>query len=254
MKLIIIFLVLSFNVNVFAFDLRGFRATEVTVSADAHHFPYQVGISFHKGFSQYSWCSGSIIDNEWILTAAHCAADAINATVYLGITSGPTNEVIHTVANDDIVIHQDWDSAAGSNDISLIRIPYTSYSDVIQRVKLPSASSLLWNYNGDSAILSELSSSASTVSWTSVHVLPKRVCSRIHGVLMTYNTLCAEMLHRVSGCSSNSGGPLVLELNQVQIGINTFTDEDGCYQSNSAVFTRITDYLDWIDSHTGVSY
>jgi secreted trypsin-like serine protease len=53
----------------------------------------------------------------------------------------------------------------------------------------------------------------------------------------------------------DSGGPLVFPVDGVynQVGIVSFGAADGCELGYPAAFTRVSSYLSWIESNTGIS-
>jgi secreted trypsin-like serine protease len=54
----------------------------------------------------------------------------------------------------------------------------------------------------------------------------------------------------------DSGGPLVYLENDgryTEVGIVSFGSSAGCQRGYPAAFTRVTSYVDWIESNTGIS-
>ncbi|XP_061401173.1 serine protease 1-like [Musca vetustissima] len=231
-------------------------------TATVGQFPYQVGLSLKISAFSSAWCGGSLIGNNWVLTAAHCTDGISSVTVYLGATVRTSAEVTYTVSSSDIIIHSGWTANTLKNDISLIRIPAVSYTSRIQPVQIPAIASFYSSYVGDYAIASgwgRISDSATDVTnnlqWARMQIHPNTVCAKTYGSLVvTGSNICVATTGGISTCNGDSGGPLVLESSKIQIGLTSFGAAAGCAKGYPVAFTRLTSYLDWIKTNTGISY
>lgn len=110
--------------------------------AAAGQFPWQVAVQYRTSAGNY-FCGGSLIDPNWVLTAAHCAVgwvisyityslnnylvifvSAIEFTLYLGGITLSSSEVGRiTVTSSSAIIHENYSSSNLNNDIALVRLP-----------------------------------------------------------------------------------------------------------------------------------
>jgi len=88
-----------------------------------------------------------VIDEQWILTAAHCVRGSRPSQVY--VTSGAhdisrRDEGAQTIQAQSIIIHPQYNTRSLTNDFALIRLssPVT-YNDKVSPVCLPAAGASL---------------------------------------------------------------------------------------------------------------
>ncbi|KAH8302586.1 hypothetical protein KR044_008463, partial [Drosophila immigrans] len=198
-------------------------------------------------------------------SAMGCEVDA--PTVYTRITAylewimeEAGIESTISVTASSIIIHSGWNSSNLKNDISLLKINAVAYTSKIQPAKLPSIASSYSTYAGESVIASgwgrtsdSSSSVATNLQWARMTVITNTVCAATYGTsIVTASNVCVSTPNGVSTCNGDSGGPLVLESSKVQIGLTSFGAAAGCEKGYPAAFTRVTSYLDWIKSNTGI--
>ncbi|XP_064546279.1 serine protease 3-like [Drosophila montana] len=230
-------------------------------TATEGQFPYQVGLSF-SGSSGSWWCGGSIIDNQWVLTAAHCTSGASSVTIYYGALQRTNAKLTQTVSSSNFKQHTSYNSIVLSNDISLIQTPTVAFTAYINKIQLPAVASSYSTYAGEKATASgwgKTSDSATSVTnvlqYQTFDVVSVATCQATYGSLTASSkVICIATPNKSSTCNGDSGGPLVLESSGKLIGVTSFVSSSGCESGLPAGFTRVTSFLDWIKTNSGVSY
>lgn len=229
--------------------------------AIAHEFPWMAALMN----LQRQFCGGSLIDENHILTAAHCVAhmskyDVQNLRVRLGdhnIKDNDSQTVVKHVKR--VIRHKGFSSSTLWNDVAILTLDSkVEYSSTIQPICLAKGSQSYVNNIVTVAgwgTLREGGGQPNNLMKVDVKVWTNDECKRSYGSSapggITNHMLCASENNRDS-CSGDSGGPLFdcpyggpCE----QIGIVSWGI--GCAKAKyPGVYTRVTEMIPWIERIT----
>uniref|UniRef100_A0A8C2AX63 Zgc:123295 n=1 Tax=Cyprinus carpio TaxID=7962 RepID=A0A8C2AX63_CYPCA len=202
-------------------------------AATAGAWPWQVSLHITCD-GGLCYCGGSLINKDWVLSAAHCFQG------YESQSESNPNEVLRTAS---ATIHPNYNSLTHDNDIALLHLSSSvTFTDYIKPVCLAAAGSKF---------------AAGTDSWVTGWGHPKsssdlchsRDCYNAYGGGITSNMICAGLLNEggKDSCQGDSGGPLVTRNGSLWIQSGVVSFGDGCADRRyPGVYTRVSQYQGWI--------
>ena len=213
-------------------------------------FPYQVALQSWSLWSGYRFfCGGSIINENWVLTAGHCIrGQSIRG---LRIIVGATNQQDHQGNSfyvERAIVHEDYNSWTVENDIALLKTTHSmtgTSKDFSNTICLPKSNA---SFDGEAGVTgwgttSEEGTPSSDLMTTSINLLPDESCRAQYGdEYRPPGMICAGVLEGGRDtCQGDSGGPCAVKTPSgfIQVGITSFGR--GCARKNiPGVYTRVS--------------
>ncbi|XP_045319042.1 complement C1s subcomponent [Leopardus geoffroyi] len=233
--------------------------------ADIQNFPWQVFFSDPRA-------GGALIDEYWVLTAAHVVERNHNPGMYVGSTSVLRSDLTKTkmLTAERVIIHPGWELLDDpesrknfDNDIALVQLKEpVKMGPTVSPICLPGTSS---EYNpsvGDLGLISgwgrtEKKDHVRQLRGAKLPIAPLERCREVKGenlkldinaFVFTNNMICAGGQKGVDSCEGDSGGAFAVQIPSVETpkfyvaGLVSWGPQCGTY----GIYTRVKNYVDWI--------
>jgi secreted trypsin-like serine protease len=228
--------------------------------ANPNEYPWQA-LVLYDGYL----CGGSLIDTEWVLTAAHCVyngSTVYNPSVFnivLGehdLYNPDSTEQAKTV--DQVIPHPDYNDYSSDYDVALLHlsspatlnsavatIPLSDVADVEGELSTVTG----WGTTSYGGYIADV------LMEVQVPIVSNATCEAAYGSgSITESMLCAGYAEGgKDSCQGDSGGPLIIPDGNGgfnQAGVVSWGY--GCAEPNFyGVYARISTVKSWIDSYIG---
>uniref|UniRef100_A0A8C0TK12 Complement C1s n=2 Tax=Canis lupus familiaris TaxID=9615 RepID=A0A8C0TK12_CANLF len=233
--------------------------------AEIQNFPWQVFFSNPRA-------GGALIDEYWVLTAAHVVERNREPVMYVGSTSVVTSELTKAqmLTAERVIIHPDWEFLDDpetrknfNNDIALVQLKEpVKMGPNVSPICLPGTSS---EYDPPMGALGLISGWGRTkardhvimLRGASLPIVPLEKCREVKGknvkvdintYVFTNNMICAGGEKGVDSCEGDSGGAFALRVPNEETlkfyvaGLVSWGPQCGTY----GIYTRVKNYIDWI--------
>ncbi|XP_067306360.1 chymotrypsin B-like [Pseudorasbora parva] len=214
-------------------------------------WPWQVSIQRSNGDLL---CGGSLINNNWVLTAAHCKVQAGVNYVILGQNNrGSNNERIQVKQIAKVFNHPNYNKKIKyNNDVALLKLASSAQmSPHVSPICLPGSSASI--LPGTLCVTTgwgktETGMPSLILQQATLPIVSQNQCRQEFGQNRITDAMICAGASGASSCQGDSGGPLICKSSGVwyQVGIVSWGFES-CDVNVPIVYTRVPYFRKWID-------
>lgn len=236
---------------------------KITGGTDApiSDFPWQV--YFISGSQR---CGGTIISNEWIVTAAHCTkiekvpTPASDMFVVVGANNPRFNpNAGKTYSVSEVIVNEGFNDQTLLNDIALLRLSETiafanatpikliTADDVAAGAIVPGVMSVVTGWGLTNVNPNVLPTALQKVQ---LPIVSRAQASTVWNSIPASDLMAGFLNGNKDACNGDSGGPLVVSV----LGENKLAGivSWGSLNCNTyGAYTRVSDFESWIHKNTG---
>ncbi|MBI1295384.1 trypsin-like serine protease [bacterium] len=228
-------------------------------------WPWQV-VVYPPGFI----CGGVLIAPEWVVTAGHCVTSGTNiyAPGQMQVVLGEYQRNVNDGSEQfkqvtQVVRHPNYNNSTLDFDIALLRLASaatpTTFVSTVPLLRSPADDALVspgavtWVTGWGLTSNAPGSTASQILMEVDLPIVPNAACGQVWNGI-TANMLCAGYTEGgKDSCGGDSGGPLVAGTpgNWKLAGLVSFGSVT-CGEPNvPGVYTRVSRFVDWIESYTG---
>ncbi|XP_078389642.1 anionic trypsin-2-like [Cetorhinus maximus] len=210
-----------------------------------HSMPRQVFLTYNGN----RWCGGSLINDRWIVSAAHCYQPASILVAHLGehnLSHPEGTEQRIQVAS--AIVHPRFDHMNFNNDIMLLKLAWPAKFDrYVRPIPLPSQCATAGTgciTSGWGTLVINGVQYPEVLQCLNQPILPDADCRKAYPPYFKDNMFCSGYLEGgQSTCQGDSGGPVVCN-GELQ-GITSW-GYDCAMEDHPSVFVKVCNYNNWI--------